>query len=91
MTTVMKAEQATYSIVDNIGRIIRNEKVVLTAGTNTVKIAVKGLAAGAYNLIITRKVSTEKLGFVTLQIILYKASSQDVATLWVWKNYKSWS
>jgi len=64
MMSVDKKERIIYSISDNAGRVLRSEKVNLTAGSNTINIKVNELAAGVYTLTIQGDQTKERVQFV---------------------------
>jgi hypothetical protein len=55
-----KTERVTLIIVDNNGRVVSTNQVVLAAGSNSISLPTAGLASGSYHVIVTNEDAERK-------------------------------
>ncbi len=64
MITVSKAQQISYRVIDNTGRIILVQKHRLVAGSNSLPVKVSTLAPGLYWVELTGELMQERKSFI---------------------------
>jgi uncharacterized delta-60 repeat protein len=64
--TVNKAEQVQGRIIDNAGRVVRQQRWNLSAGSTSLSVDIKGLTKGIYYLELKGKIINERKQFVKL-------------------------
>jgi muramidase (phage lysozyme) len=62
--TTNKAEKITINIIDNVGRIIKQQQLFVSAGSSSLSIDVKGLVKGMYHLDLKGQHLRERKQFV---------------------------
>nr|MBP9104477.1 T9SS type A sorting domain-containing protein [Chitinophagaceae bacterium] len=62
--TVSKADKAQLRIIDNMGRVVKQQQLNLTAGSTSLSIDVSILAKGMYYMELRGETMNERKGFV---------------------------